>query len=240
MSEIPHNPAGGATAGTASFAAIFDWDGVIVDSSAAHERSWEILAREEGLPLFPGHFKQGFGRKNEFIIPNILRWAPAEDVDAIRRLGARKEALYRKIIAESGLEPLPGARELLQGLRDAGIPCAVGSSSHRANIDLAIRLLRLEGMFAGVVTSENVGKGKPDPEVFLKAAASVGCAPGNGVVFEDAVAGVEAGLAGGFCVIAVATTNPVEVLARAGATRVVERLTAVSAADVRAILASRR
>ncbi|MDR1817254.1 MAG: HAD family phosphatase [Puniceicoccales bacterium] len=215
------------------FAAIFDWDGVIVDSSQAHERSWEILAAEEKRTLPPGHFKRGFGRKNEFIIPNILQWADPADTAEIRRLGARKEALYREIVAGSGLEPLPGVRELLAGLRDAKIPCAVGSSSHRENIDLALRLLGLTDFFAGIVTSENVGKGKPDPEVFLKAAASVGCAAGNGVVFEDALAGVEAGLAGGFRVIGVATTNPAADLAAAGATLVVERLTAVTAETVR-------
>jgi HAD superfamily hydrolase (TIGR01509 family) len=216
-------------------AAIFDWDGVIVDSSAAHERSWELLAAEEGLPLFEGHFKRGFGRKNEVIIPQILHWADATDAAEISRLGNRKEALYREIVAATGLEPLPGARALLEGLKRAGIPRAVGSSSHRANIDLSIRLLGLDGLFDGIVTSENVGKGKPDPEVFLKAAASVGCAPGRGVVFEDAIAGVEAGLAGGFRVIGVATTNPAAALAAAGATRVVERLTEVSAEDVRAM-----
>ena len=64
--------------------AIFDWDGVIIDSSAAHERSWDILAAEEKLPLFPGHFKMGFGRKNQFIIPQILKWS--QDPQEIARL----------------------------------------------------------------------------------------------------------------------------------------------------------
>ncbi|MDR3228235.1 MAG: HAD family phosphatase [Puniceicoccales bacterium] len=223
------------TAKTVSFAAIFDWDGVIVDSSDAHARSWELLAAEEKLPLPNGHFKKGFGRKNEYIIPHILSWVPADDIAGIARLGARKEALYREIIGETGLEPLPGARELLAGLRAAGIPRAVGSSSHRANIDLSIRLLGLEGLFDGIVTSEDVSVGKPDPEVFLKAAASVGCEAGRGVVFEDALAGVEAGLAGGFRVIAVATTNSTDALAKTGAHRVVERLTSVTPDLVRAL-----
>ena len=215
------------------FAAIFDWDGVIVDSSAAHERSWEILAAEESLPLPEGHFKKGFGRKNEHIIPHILAWSaePAE----IARLANRKEALYRDIVAATALEPLPGVRELLADLRRAGIPCAVGSSTHRANIDLAMRLLGLGEFFSGIVTSEDVTRGKPAPDVFLKAAASVGCAPGRGVVFEDALAGVEAGLAGGFPVIAVATTNTRETLQTASPTRIVHRLTEVDAALVTAL-----
>ncbi len=210
------------------FAAIFDWDGVIVDSSAAHERSWEMLADEEKLSLPEGHFKRGFGRKNEFISPEILRWADTGDAEKIARLANRKEALYRDIVAAGGLAPLPGVRELLEELRHENIPCAVGSSTHRANIDLAMRLLGLGDFFAGIVTSENVKRGKPAPDVFLQAAASVGCAPGAGVVFEDAFAGIEAGLAGGFKVIAVATTNPAEKLRETGAHSVVHRLTEVS------------
>lgn len=213
------------------FAAIFDWDGVIVDSSFAHEKSWDLLAAEENRSLPEGHFKKGFGRKNEFIIPEILNWAhePAE----VKRLADRKEALYRDIVAASTLEPLPGVRALLEGLRDADIPCAVGSSTHRANIDMAMGMLGLREFFQGIVTSEDVTRGKPAPDVFLKAAASVGCEPGCGVVFEDALAGVEAGLAGGFAVIAVATTNPEPVLATANPTRIVYRLTEVDAAMVR-------
>lgn len=217
-----------------AFAAIFDWDGVIVDSSFAHERSWELLAAEERLALPEGHFKKGFGRKNEHIIPNILGWA-AEAAE-VKRLADRKEALYRDIVKASALEPLPGVRALLEDLRRAGIPCAVGSSTHRANIDMAMDMLGLREFFSGIVTSENVRNGKPAPDVFLLAAASVGCAPGRGVVFEDALAGVEAGLAGGFPVIAVATTNTPEVLAGARPTRIVHRLTEVTAMTVRELV----
>ncbi|MDR2512254.1 MAG: HAD family phosphatase [Puniceicoccales bacterium] len=218
------------------FAAIFDWDGVIVDSSTAHERSWERLANDEKLPLPDGHFKKGFGRKNEYIIPYILGWATPTDTARIAHLGARKEALYREIIAEDGLAPLPGVSELLESLNRERIPCAVGSSTHRANIDLSIRVLGFQSLFAGIVSSEDVTNGKPAPDVFLKAAASVGCTPGHGVVFEDALVGIEAGLAGGFKVIAVATTNPENLLATAGAHRVVHRLTAVSPTTVRELM----
>ena len=226
-----------STKNTTPFAAIFDWDGVIVDSSAAHEQSWRLLAESEGLDLPADHFKRGFGRKNEYIIPHILGWAEEGDTDDIARYGARKEELYREIIAAEGLDPLPGVRDLLEGLNRSGIPCAVGSSTHRKNIDLSIRVLKLDGLFQGIVSSEDVTNGKPAPDVFLKAAASVGCAPGRGVVFEDALVGVEAGLTGGFKVIAVATTNPEDVIAASGAHRVVHRLTAINADLVRELIA---
>src|ERR1700678_3234443 len=111
--------------------AIFDWDGVIIDSSAAHEESWERLAREERRRLPPGHFKAGFGRKNEYIIPNILGWPG--DPPEVRRLGRRKEQWYREVVRERGIDPLPGVREFLAALQAAAVPCAIGSSTEREN-----------------------------------------------------------------------------------------------------------
>lgn len=217
------------------FAAIFDWDGVIVDSSAAHEKSWDLLAAEQGgLPLPKGHFKAGFGYRNEHIIPEILKWTrdPAE----ITRLSNRKEELYRDIVRNTLHAPMPGARDLLKDLRRAGIPCVIGSSTHRANLDLALEKLDLRDYFAAIVCGEDVKRGKPAPDVFLQAAAAVGCAPGRGVVFEDAIAGVEAGLAGGFAVVAVATTNTPEALAAARPTRIIRSLTELNAASVAAYM----
>ena len=93
--------------------AIFDWDGVIIDSSAFHEKSWELLAREEKLDLPEDHFKKGFGRKNQYIIPNILKWT--DDTDEVERLGDRKEALYRESLSADELE---GRGELIRYARE--------------------------------------------------------------------------------------------------------------------------
>ena len=89
--------------------AIFDWDGVILASSSHHEESWVRLAKETGFTLPDGHFKKGFGMKNEFIIPNLLNWSNRPD--EIRQLSLRKEALYREILLEWGIHPLPGVTE---------------------------------------------------------------------------------------------------------------------------------
>ena len=193
--------------------AIFDWDGVIIDSSAHHEESWERLAKETGYQLPPGHFKKGFGMKNEFIIPNLLQWTT--DPAGIGRLSLRKEALYREIVLEWGVKPLSGVVTWLNQLRDARIPCAIGSSTHRLNIETGLASTGLGGRFQVVVTAEDVSHGKPDPEVFLKAASRLGVAPARSVVFEDALVGIEAAHRGGMKVVAVATTNSIELLKRA-------------------------
>lgn len=212
---------------------IFDWDGVIIDSAVQHEISWERLAAEEGKPLPPDHFKLGFGRKNEWIIPELLGWT--RDQAEVRRLSLRKEALYREIVVERGLEALPGVHTFLDRLKAAGIPCCIGSSTHRENILTILGVLRFEGYFADMVTAEDVSHGKPDPEVFLKAAAKIKRSPSRCIVFEDAHAGIEAAGAGGMKVVGVATTHAIDALAEK-VDRVVHRLDELEVADLERIV----
>lgn len=193
--------------------AIFDWDGVVIDSSAAHERSWELLAEEKKLFLPDDHFKKGFGRKNQFIIPNLLNWT--HDRDEIEALGFRKEELYREIIQRDGIEALPGVRELLAFLAANDIPCVVGTSTPRINVETIMDVLGVRDYFADIVSAEDVNHGKPDPEVFLLAAGKIDRKPARCLVFEDAHYGIEAGLRGGMKVVAVATTHPLEDLDQA-------------------------
>lgn len=195
-------------------AVIFDWDGVVVDSSAHHERSWEILAAKRGLHLPADHFKRGFGKKNNVIIPD-LGWAtdPAE-VDA---LAHEKEEIYRSLVREKGIEPLPGVRALLESLHAGQIPCAIGSSTERANLDCLLDLMDLRRFFRVIVSGEEVVHGKPDPSIFLLAAERLGAAPADCAVIEDALVGIEAAKRAGMSVLAVATTNPIGSLGSADA-----------------------
>jgi len=190
--------------------AIFDWDGVIIDSSSHHEESWERLAAETGRTLPPGHFKKGFGMKNEVIIPNVLGWT--QDADLIQQYSLRKEELYRQIVVERGIAPLPGVEALLTRMQKRGIPCAIGSSTHRLNIETALNFLGFGKFFTAIVSAEDVTHGKPHPEVFLTAAARIHRHPANCVVFEDAVFGIEAAHRGGMRAVAVATTHSIELL----------------------------
>src|SRR4029453_11533563 len=115
-------------------------------------------------------------------------------------------------VREWGLEPLPGVKAWLERLRDAGVPCAIGSSTHRPNIDLSLSILGFASFFSAIVTGEDVTFGNPDPQVFLVAASRIQRSPECCVVFEDAFVGIEAAKAGGMRVIGVATTHPPEAL----------------------------
>lgn len=192
--------------------AIFDWDGVLVDSSAHHERSWELLARETGYHLPPDHFRRGFGMKNEQIIPELLGWTrnPAD----IRRLSLRKEELFRQSVRAAGITPMPGVRKWLAELDRAGVPRIIASSTHRENIESILRLTGMDG-FCGIVAAEDVERGKPSPDVFWLAAQRLALLPSRCVVFEDSPVGLAAARAAGMHVVAVTTTHLPEVLSSA-------------------------
>jgi len=205
-------------------AVIFDWDGVVIDSSAQHERAWEILAKEISKPLPDGHFLLGFGKKNQVIIPEILGWAT--DPTTITSLSNRKEEIYRELVQASGIHVLPGARELLAALLEAGIPRSIGSSTPRANLDAIFAATGLDAFFDAIACGDDVTHGKPAPDIFLLAAQRLHIPPADCIVIEDAHVGLEAARRAGMATLAVATTNPLADLQYADAA--VESLASVT------------
>jgi beta-phosphoglucomutase len=215
--------------------AIWDMDGTLVDTAELHFRAWEELCREQGRPFSRADFAATFGQRN----PEILRALFGEGLDEkkIAELGDKKEEKYRQA-ARRGVAPLPGVVPLLEGLRRTGFRQAIGSSAPRANLDLILGLMGLTAFFDAVVSCEDTQRGKPDPQVFLVAAGRLGVPPGRCVVFEDAVAGVQAARAGGMKCVAVRFVghHPEDALRRAGADLVVPTLERVRAQTVRDLL----
>jgi beta-phosphoglucomutase len=152
-------------------------------------------------------------------------------------LGERKEELYRAL-AGNGVDLLPGARSLLEELSAAGVPQAIGSSAPRANVDLIMQLTRSAHFFKAVVSMEDTQRGKPDPQVFQIAAERLGLRLSRCVVFEDAVAGIQAAKNGGMKSIAVRSVghHTEDSLYRAGADLVVASLEAVSFRAIRRLV----
>ncbi len=213
-------------------AVIFDFDGVVIDSHVAHERSWFALAGELGRPFTKEIFVSTFGQRNDSILP-MLGWAGEGDESGIRRLGDRKEEIYREILRKGGISPLPGVRELLMDLRMNGIPCAIGTSTPRENVGCVLEITGLSGFFQAVAASEDVTRGKPDPEVFLKAAGKLRAEPSDCVVIEDAQVGIRAAKAAGMKALAVTTTHSAEALEPEGPDRIESSLVPVDATYLR-------
>jgi beta-phosphoglucomutase len=193
-------------------AVIFDLDGVLIDSSDAHLESWRRLARDLGRTVTEEQFKSTFGRQNRDIIPTLF--GESLNPERIEELGETKERYYREIVRDN-VPALPGAADLVRACANAGLRCAVGSSGHPKNINLALRALGIDSIIEAVVSGHDVTKGKPDPQVFLLAAQRLDLAPETCAVIEDAPAGIEAALAAGMTAIAVTTEHPQERLSHA-------------------------
>ncbi|MEC8043684.1 MAG: HAD family phosphatase [Verrucomicrobiota bacterium] len=199
---------------------IFDWDGVVVDSSMIHKASWEDLARETKRELPENHFSMGFGKRNQVIIPEILKWT--RDFEQIEAWGKRKEELYRQRAKIDGISLLPHIKPLLKNLQQSKIACAIGTSTESANLRLAFTQHPIEKFFNGIITTEDVKRGKPHPEVFLKAANAIGSNPNECVVIEDSLHGIEAAISASMKAVAITSSHPRSTLDKTGAHMIVD------------------
>ncbi len=210
-------------------AVIWDLDGVIIDSADEHRRAWQRLAREEGIVMTDADFWATFGRRNDDIFATIWGEMPPERAKA---LADRKEMYFRELIRKSAA-PLPGSIELMRGLHGAGFLQALASSTPIENIQLISEILGLKRYLTVIVSSETVARGKPAPDIFLKAASELQIDPTKCLVIEDAVAGVQAAHAAGMRCIAVAGDRDLPGLREAEL--MVKDLTEVNVERVRAL-----
>jgi len=195
-------------------AVLWDLDGTLVDSVDYHWRAWHDTMRGEGLELSYQRFHDSFGQRNDRI---LTTWLGASlTAETIHRVGEAKEALYRDLAVAEGVVPLPGAAEWIERLRAGGWRQAIASSAPAENVRVILRLLDLAHVFDAIVSAEDVTAGKPDPQVFLAAAAKVQVPSAACVVVEDAAAGVEAAKRAGMKCIGVSSTNvlPADVFVR--------------------------
>ena len=170
--------------------AIFDMDGTLVDNTPVHIRAFEIFCERYGIRDWKEKLGQAYGMGNDDIMRLIM---PAEVIreKGLAALAEEKESIYREIYAPE-IVPMPGLTDLLQRLRDAGIRCAVGSSGYKPNVDFVLEKCRIEPYFDARISGDMVSRCKPDPEIYLTAAAALGLTAAECVVFEDAPAGIEA------------------------------------------------
>ena len=171
---------------------IFDLDGVIVDTAKYHFLAWKNLADELGVEFTKTHNEllKGVSRVQSLEIllgiGNItLSEAKKQDI-----LISKNEDYLSYITKMGADEILPGAEKLLDKLDDLGIKYVLGSASK--NAPLILKQVGLFNRFAGIVDGNSVSKAKPDPEVFLIGAKKLNLPAENCIVFEDAIAGIEA------------------------------------------------
>lgn len=190
-----------------SLGVIFDVDGVLIDSYQPHFESWRQVAEQHGVDYTEDLFAKGFGRTSREIIARDWNM-PHLSPEKIATIDDAKEAAYRAIVA-TNFPCMPGATDLVKSLHGNGFRIAVGSSGPRENVMLAIEKLEIGDYLTGIVTGQDVSRGKPDPQVFLIAADRLGLAPECCAVVEDAPAGVEAAHAAGMVCVGFPSTGRV-------------------------------
>jgi beta-phosphoglucomutase family hydrolase len=183
---------------------IFDLDGVIIDSNPVHVRVWAEYLRNLGIQAADSLPARMYGRHNDEIVRDLI--GAHLDARQVREHGEAKERLYREVMSrEFDRRLVAGVAAFLA--RHAGQPMAVASNAEPANVEFVLRQSGLRKYFSVVLDGHQVARPKPDPEIFLTAAAGLGVRPADCLVFEDSAAGLAAARAAGMRVVALRTTH---------------------------------
>ena len=212
-------------------AVLWDMDGVLVDSGEYHHAAWRETLARENVDFDSALFRSTFGQRNDTILRGLFG-ADLSDAE-VARIADFKELLYRQRITTDGIDALPGVRHWLRSLQDAGWRQAVASAAPRANVMAILNALDIGAYFNAIASAEDVTRGKPDPQVYLTAAARVGTTPARAIVIEDAPAGLEGARRAGMKCVGVLTGH-----AQLQADDVVHRLTDLPADAFDLLLAS--
>ena len=190
-----------------NFTAIFDMDGTLVDNTPYHFKSWQALFKNHNLDELSVDTY-----KNEIsgvpIIETLRRlFGDRYDEAGLQALLDEKESVYRELYAPY-LKPVNGLENFLTELKNADIKMAIASSATVADIDFILNKIPIRDDFESIIDGSRVSKGKPNPQIFLKAAESLNARPEDCVVFEDSIAGIKAANAAGMKVVGITTGHP--------------------------------
>lgn len=182
-------------------AVIFDMDGVLVDSEPFHVQNEKRMFHKLGLDISDEEHSRYMGTATDVMWKQIIteRNLPLDVAETTRQTIQQEIPYFRSL---EKIEPMPGLVNLLEKLQESGIPMAVASSSDKAIIDIILEKSGLRKYFSHFISSGEIGKSKPAPDVFLHAAGLLGVPPENCLVFEDSTNGIKAAKAAGMYCIA--------------------------------------
>lgn len=191
---------------TKHFAAIFDMDGTMVDNTPYHFKSWQAIYKKynKGEITAETYKSQISGVP---IIDTLKGLFPDADETQLQALLKEKEGLYKEFYGPY-VSAVNGLENLLIELKDAGVKLAMASSATIDDIDFILSHVPVRQYFDVIIDGNRVSKGKPNPQIFLKAAADLGMKPEDCVVFEDSIAGIKAANAAEMKVVGITTGHP--------------------------------
>ncbi len=194
-----------------NFAVLWDMDGVLVDTGEFHFVAWQETFEALGVPFSEEDFRKTFGMNNAGILERVFGRQPT--TEEVAEISDKKESLFRDLAKEKA-KLLPGVLTWLAQFQAWKLKQAITSSAPPENIEFLVAELKIKEYFNEIVSGFDL-PGKPNPDVFLEAADILEIKPGNCLVIEDAIAGVEGAKRAGMKCIAVTTTNSASNLADA-------------------------
>ena len=185
-------------------------DGTLVDNTPYHFKSWQAFYKNHGLgELAESTYKTSISGVP--IIETLRGLFPDADEATLKGYLNEKETYYREIYAPF-LRPINGLENFLTEMKDAGIKMAMASSATMEDINFILNKIPIRQDFEVIIDGSRVTKGKPNPQIFLKAAEELKADPANCVVFEDSLAGIKAANAAGMKVVAITTGHKADQL----------------------------
>ena len=181
-------------------AVVFDLDGLLFNTEELYQEVGSELLRRRGCEFGPELLHAIMGRPGRVALQMMIDYHELDDT--VETLAAESEQIF-PAIPDARLELMPGAAELLAALERAGVPKAIGTSSGRRFVDRVLGRFDLAPRFQFILTAEDVIEGKPNPEIYQKAAARFGLSPGEVCVLEDSQNGCRAAVAAGTIAVAV-------------------------------------
>lgn len=191
-------------------AVLFDMDGVVIDNLPYHVDAWLLYCERHGIPLTREIFYKDLNGLNS---KDTFEWLLKREFtrEEINAFEEEKEEIYRGFYRPF-LCPAPGLMDFLALLKVNGIKTALGTSAGPGNIDFILDGLGIRAQFDAVIGGAEVTKGKPDPEIYLRAAGLIQVSPEDCWVIEDSLQGIEAGLSAGMKVVGMTTSHSSEEL----------------------------
>jgi beta-phosphoglucomutase family hydrolase len=187
-------------------ALIFDMDGTVTDSTETDYMAWKKVFAEYNADFSYGEYVKVLGVKSTDILQQFLGLGPEELDRALKR----KLHYFFQIVEEQGLSSIPHVESFLKKAREMSLQIALATGARKEKSDRVLEKVRLRQYFDVFITAEDVEKGKPDPEIFLRAARKLGASPEEVIVIEDAENGVLAAKKAGMKCIALTTTTGID------------------------------
>ena len=189
-------------------AIIFDLDGTLIDNNAYHIEAWKVFYDKIGKPFSKEEYTNNInGRINSDIFNYIFD--SNLNTELLENYSTEKETLYRELY-KPHIKAIDGLIDFLEELEKANIPKAIATSGLVPNINFMFEHVPIKKYYAEIIDASQVTKGKPHPEIFLKAATAVNANPKNCVAFEDSIAGIRSAKAAGMKVVGLTTTHTAE------------------------------